>query len=234
MRLDIGSVVGQSFKILFANLLAFMTLCGLIMSPTLLANLYIVQTGATAEEHPLLSFLLVFSPLLSFVATGAITYGVFQHLRGKRADFGDCLRMGLGRLFPIIGVSILTALVVFGGFLLLIIPGFIAYAMLYVAVPTAVVERPGVLASLRRSRELTAGNRWPVFGVMFVIGILSMGIALIATMATGEFGLFAMVVQWVLEVFATALAACSMTLVYYQLRSMKERVDIEDIAAVFA
>ena len=71
-----------------------------------------------------------------------MTYGVFQYLRGKKAAMGNCLSVGLSRMFPVIGVAILSGLMIFGGLILLVIPGLIFMTMVYVAVPTAIVERP--------------------------------------------------------------------------------------------
>jgi hypothetical protein len=235
MRLDIGNAIGQSFRVLFANLLPFLALCGLVTLPVLLIQLYLLQVDPMDGDHLFLEFLLAISPLLGLVATGAVTYGVFQSLRGKPVSFADCLTTGLLRLFPVLGVSILTGLVVMGGLILFIIPGIIAYLMLYVAVPAAVVEQPGVMGALKRSRSLTEGSRWAVFGVVFLIGIISFAISYVLSLAFMTFtGLTFVLVQWVVQAFTTALAACSMTIVYYQLRSGKEQIDVDEIAAAFS
>ena len=63
-----------------------------------------------------------------------------------------------------------------GGFFLLITPGVIVFCMLYVATQAAVLERPGVRGALRRSRELTRGHRFEMFGLVFILGLLSLGV----------------------------------------------------------
>ena len=50
-------------------------------------------------------------------------------------------------------------------------PGLIALTVWSVAAPVVVLERPPGLKAMRRSRELVAGNGWPVFGVIFVLGV---------------------------------------------------------------
>jgi len=57
----------------------------------------------------------------------------------------------------VIGVALLEMLAIVGGFLLLVVPGIIVSLMLMVAVPVAIIERPGVMASLKRSAALTKG-----------------------------------------------------------------------------
>ena len=53
---------------------------------------------------------------------GAIAYGVYQELRGKRAAFGASLSHGMSRLGSLILVAILVGLGVGIGTLLLVIP----------------------------------------------------------------------------------------------------------------
>ena len=87
--------------------------------------------------------------VLIFVANGAIAYGVFQSLTGKTVTLGDCVRIGIQRLLPVIGVAIVTGFVVLIGYLMLFVPGIIFYVMFCTAVPVAVVDRPGyTLAAL--------------------------------------------------------------------------------------
>ena len=58
-----------------------------------------------------------------------------------------------------------------GSHLNLVIPGLVLSTIWWVAIPVAVVERPGTVASLRRSSELTKGVRWRIFG-LFVAYLL--------------------------------------------------------------
>src|SRR5678815_3832515 len=53
--------------------------------------------------------------------------------------------------------------------------------MLYVATQASVLERPGLLGALRRSRELTAGYKWQIFGLLFLLGVIGFVTNLILT-----------------------------------------------------
>ncbi len=44
--------------------------------------------------------------------------------------------------------------------------------MLYVAVPVCVIEKQGVIASLSRSRALTKGYRWQIFGLFLLVMVI--------------------------------------------------------------
>ncbi len=233
---DIGAVIGQTFSTLFRNFVPFMIICGLVLTPTLAVNLYMTYQLQAGTFNFVLWFVQAALSLLVFVATGAISYGVFQQLRHKPASIGECLLVGLKRMFPVMGVALLIVLIVIGGSILLIIPGIIAYVILYVAVPAAVVERPGVLGALQRSVELTRDFRWRVFAVIFVLWLINMVISMPVgvVFVFSPMSLASVAVQWIVQVFGAALQATAMALSYYQLRSVKEHFDVEEIAAVFA
>jgi len=78
------------------------------------------------------------------------------------------------RLFSYVVASIIYGILVTVGFFLLIVPGFIVMAMLMPYVYLVVDKNLGPVESLRKSREITKGNRWQVFGLVIVLGILNM------------------------------------------------------------
>jgi hypothetical protein len=125
---------------------------------------------------------------------------------------------------PVIGqlllVGIVAAIGIVIGFVLIIVPGLILLTIWSVAAPVVVLERPGVFASLGRSRELVRGNGWQVFGVIFVLFFLvlfvSSGIEIAADAAGTAAGLVARVVVGVLTGPFSALAAA---VLYFDLRA---------------
>ena len=56
-----------------------------------------------------------------------------------------------------------------------VLAGINVAVMFWVAIPAAVVERPGILASLQRSRDLTRDNRWKLFGTLVVLVVFNIG-----------------------------------------------------------
>ena len=121
--------------------------------------------------------------LLNILVSAALTYGVVMELQGKRASIGACVSTGLVRFFPALGVGLLTILAVVGGCLLLVIPGIMVACALYIAMPISVIEKPGVMGALRRSRELTTGYKAQIFGLMFLLGLMAFGATLIMGVA---------------------------------------------------
>jgi hypothetical protein len=237
-----GSVLSQTFSVFFGNFPAFMVICGLVLAPALVLRgfgLYLGPdefdtTGTSGALGMMLNFLGILLTIpLSPLATGAMTYGVFQHVRGRHASIGDCLGTGLKRLLPVLGVSIIAGIIQMLGTVMCIVPGIIAAVILAAAVPAAVIENPGVFASLRRSESLTEGYRWPVFGVVFGIWVINFVLALFATFLTFVSPLLYIIVTLSLTIVFTGLNAAASALIYYHLRMTKEAIDLEEIAAVF-
>ena len=116
--------------------------------------------------------------------------------------------------------------------ILLIVPAFIVATMLWVAVPAAVVERPGVFRSLSRSAFLTKGHRWQIFGVILLIGIGGLAIGYFVERVFG-LGALGAILSWAVSAVVSAFAASVTAVGYSALRLAKEGVGIEEIAGVF-
>jgi len=83
-----------------------------------------------------------------------------------------------------VAASFLAGLIIFGGFLLLIIPG-IYFALRYMFVRFAVLDGGGIMGSLRISATMTLGIKWKLLGFSLVLigvnilGMLALGIGLL-------------------------------------------------------
>src|SRR5262249_20520829 len=182
-RLDVGGVLGRSVTVWGQNLVPFFLVGLCVYSPVLLT---LGGLAATDTRMPLLQKLLeLVANFLNLILAGAVTYGVFQQLHGRRADLGDVLRTRLARLGTVWGAAFLSGLVTAIGLCMLVVPGLVAITMLWVAVPVAVIESPGASASLERSRELTSGNRWRVFAIALVVGVTVFLAAMVVAVALG-------------------------------------------------
>ena len=173
--------------------------------------------------------------LLQIVAQGACLYGSYHAMRGDNFTVQQSLGAAFRRLFPIIGVAMLGGALGMLGLMVLVVPGLIAAAMFYVSIPACMIENLGVTASLGRSRALTAGYRWQIFG-LFVIFIL---LAMIVGGLVGFLGVAvklivgAVVAQFFVNAVITAFGAVLVAVVYHDLRVAKEGVDIEKLTNVF-
>lgn len=220
-----------------ANLVPFCLLALLLMAPSFLYSMLLFGSDQDPfASYSFGSFLAtIIQMVLSQLIAAAITHGSFQYLRGRTVGLGEALSRGLSLILPMLGVAILSGLAIGIGTVLLIVPGIIVAVMLWVAIPAAVVERPGVIASLQRSAELTKGHRWSVFGILVIIVV-----AVIAIMFILQFILFRsggvqlyMIVAWVINSVFSAFSATTAAVGYYFLRATKEGIDIDQIAKVF-
>jgi hypothetical protein len=123
------------------------------------------------------------------------------------------------------GASILAGLGVTVGLILLIVPGLILLTLWALVAPVVVIERPGVIASLGRSRELVRGNGWTVFGVIVVLFLISFIVsAVVSAIAVAIAGDVAgqLIGNLLANVLIAPLSALAASVMYFQLRGGRE------------
>lgn len=206
----------------------------------------------------------VLQQLLGYLLTGSVVFGVVQQMRGQPAGMGLSLQTGFRNLGRSLGTGLLvglrillfclpSALLVLGAtqvrfplavpiaFLValgLLVPAVMEFVRLYVAIPAAVMEEKGGGPAIARSKGLTDGSRWPIFGGLVVVGIATgmvsaMLLVPIALLAGNPDGMVQIVVTIALTVVGQGLGATMMAVCYFQLRRGKENVDPKALASVF-
>jgi uncharacterized membrane protein len=168
------------------------------------------------------------------LGTAIILHAAFQSMRGRPVRLAESASQGLARFLSLLGVMILQTLGVALGAMLLLIPGLILLVMWYVAVPSTVVEQTGPIQSLGRSRQLTKGFRWKLFGLLLVTMLISgIGGGLIAFVTYYGSHPVQVVTQVIWGGVAGGFSSVLIAVTYYYLRVAKEGVDIDQIATVF-
>jgi len=254
----IGACLSKSVSAFFKNFISFNVLGLIIMVPgvilvfllfggTFLALMaYDPATGAPPPDlgsSIAVGFIGVFFIFfaLQYLLTGAIVYSSVQYLNGDRPSLGAALGQMLRRIVPVILVAFISAILMWIGFMLLIVPGIIIGLMLCVAIPVVMVEGPGVFASLSRSRALTKGYRWHLFGTFLValigttIVTMIIGIVIgVVTLLLGDLGgTISTFANMALQLFTTVFLAVVLAVAYHDLRVAKEGVSTAQLAAVF-
>lgn len=235
-----GRALGRGFGIWLKNLVPFMALSLFVYSPLIVYTALTVSGELTLQKITMWGRVVpIGGYFLGVIASAAMLYGVIEDLHGKRPGIGALIGVGLKRMLPVIGVGILSALAMFAGFICLIVPGIILMCMLYVAVPAAVIERPGVVGALKRSQELTGGYKLQIFGIIIILGLIQWGAqhvlqsAMIgATPTMSDLKVFLGATLGIVVVLSSLQAAVS-GVVYHDLRVAKEGVATEDLARVF-
>ena len=161
--------------------------------------------------------------------------GALQDIRGQSFDIRASIGSSFTRMLPVIATTVCAFVVIGLGFCLLAVPGFIFLTMFYVVVPICVVESLGPIRSLGRSRELTKGRRWQIFAIYLipavVIGILNLVILRFGVRLAGIAGYATS--TFLLTAIGGTYQAIVNIVTYHGLRSAKEGLDIEQLAAVF-
>jgi hypothetical protein len=229
---EFGDVIGKTFEVWLKNFVPFAVITLVVHSPMLVVT-FLMEDAPPEDALKLSLLVIVLSLTLGSVASGALTYGVLQALRGRAVAVGECISTGFARLLPVLWVSILVGVCIVLGFLL-VVPGFIFLSMLAVAVPVAVVEKPGATTAMGRSATLTKGFRWPVLFVVLVLVALGWGLNTVLEIPTATLGVAGSLISLVLvTVVSSAVQAAAPAVMYQRLRDVKEGASVEDLAKVF-
>jgi len=210
----------------------------------------------------------------SLVLTGILTVAVSRAVLGQSISARDAWNQARPRLPALLGVTGLVLLIMLGLAVLALAPGVILaiasaptaavviafvlgipafvvvaaylYTAFALAPPAIVLERQGVVASLRRSRSLVRGAWWRTFGILLLVNLIAQVLAGILGV---PFTVLTLLVAWVtgdgLNVYAilpllvTALGtivasavtwpftAVSTALIYVDRRMRREALDLE-------
>lgn len=248
-QLEIGRVISQSFSVTWANVLPFYLVGVAVYAPALVV-LALAATLPMSESGTQILITLsdLMSRILALVLSGALTYGVIEHLRGREPGVGATVGVGLRSAGRVFVVSLIAGIATLVGVVLCVVPGIIVFCMLWVAVPVAVIEHTGIQESMDRSQTLTKGTRMNVFALNLVMGLIVgvVGLAVYAgaiagvafrhegggeasasTLAAGQLAGSLLLIPF------ECLQAASVAVGYHDLRVNREGALVEDLVRVF-
>ncbi|MER9144390.1 hypothetical protein NKH92_17050 [Mesorhizobium sp. M0871] len=263
------SVIGRSFVPLAAIVGLFSTLPALLYNIWSFSQIAkIAVPGASFEQSAMagcgavsmIAGLVLL--ILAFLAQAALVRATIEDLNGKRPSIGDCIQIALRSFLPTLGIGLVIIVAMFlvamiltvitmaipivGGViaLLSLIPIAMWLISISVAVPVAVQERPGVFASISRSRALTKGSRWRIFALFLVLGIVAIGLQVVFTLlfqaaiASGGIsttGLIAAAIgSSLLSTIVSAVISVAIAVTYVELRQVKEGTSVDELAQIFS
>ncbi|HEY5713010.1 MAG TPA: hypothetical protein VIT38_14040 [Allosphingosinicella sp.] len=244
--ISLGPVLTRGFAALRANFPAFFAAAFLSTGfPTMIAeNPRVASLGSQVPDYLIWPFAIALAsvPLLGFVLLeGFVIRAAILHMSGRPPEYGASAFNALRLILPLTGIYIVTVLAVGLGLVLAIVPGIIAYCALVLAVPALVEERRGVSDSLRRSRDLTSGSRWPIFMLSLLCWAISFVLAALASKISGvsmfdpaaaEGGIRA-IPEAITSSLSSVLTATMIAALYVELRTVKEGATEETLAAIF-
>lgn len=142
-------------------------------------------------------------------------------------------------IFPIMGLAIIQAVVVTLGFMAMVVPGVYLALALSLAVETLIIERKGVIESMKRSFFLTRGKKMEIFFFTLVLTLVSLVLEKVLDLifSVVDQSQMAVNIETINMLFAQALlaplAACIFILIYFNCRIEKEGFDLEYMVEQF-
>jgi len=185
-NLGVKSVISEAWKILKKDVKFFLIL-GLILFAgqfllQLLAN-WLSDQGYSAMQ---LTFSLIQWGVQMYVGLIMLLVGI-KAVRGESLTFDKILVQDFETIKNYLFVSIVYGLIIFGGVLLLIVPGIIWGLTYGLATYLAADKQLGVKEALSRSKQLTSGNRLKIAAiglvllVINILGAIPLGLGVIVT-----------------------------------------------------
>ena len=249
----IGHTLDAGFKlyfVVFKRVLVMSILAALSVSlpmhvMVLLMPMFVAEGGGPGEG-------LIAALVIGFTACMVVYMWIYLAAlyriggigQGEDRTFGECMRVGGRKIFPVMIAAILYSLAMMGGFILLVVPGLILWVSLAFFGVCMVLDDDGILESLRHSHRLVWGNWWrtAVIGTVVLIVYYVIYLAVEVPFAVAEQMIFApalddlpglgqTIVSLIGDVIATVitfpLITSVMIAVYHDLKLRKEGQDLE-------
>ena len=177
-KLNVGAVFSQAFATFQSKLLFFV-----------FAGLMVGLTGLVANGPLLLIGILL--GLAVGAVTDILTVRATTGPLGADAgtEFVPAVQAALPKFLPVFLTSLLVWIFVILGLILLVVPGVVLAVMLTVSTAACILEDRPPMEALKRSRELTRGNRWRLLGLVLILFILAMGVVLLVAIPAAVAGI---------------------------------------------
>ena len=166
---------------------------------------------------------------------------VDDFLHGRPEDMGRAMRLTVRRAHRLIGAELQYVLLCLLGGMLLLLPGFLAFAALFAFPQAIMLEDSDVTTAMHRSSTLTQDRVLRTGGVlamgMIIPFVLSLSVMAVTTFAAARMA-WPPVVPRIGEVLATVafspFTSVFNTLLYFDLRVRKEGLDLERLVGTLA
>jgi ABC-type multidrug transport system fused ATPase/permease subunit len=214
-KLDVGGTLSQIFS-------TYGDQAGVLLPVAFgLFLLVAVVNGIVAGSLILLPVGLAVSVVAATLYQGMVV-GLVRDVQDGRRDssVGELIEATWPVVLPLIGAGILAGLGIGVGFLLFIVPGLILLTIWSMIAPVIVVERSGAIDAFGRSRALVKDNGWQVFGVIFVVflitAIVSGVLGAIGAGISDSFGM-RVLVNVIASTLTAPIAALAASTIYFSL-----------------
>lgn len=244
--LSIGEVLDQSFGLYRRHFATLAMISVVVGAVPLVLDLYVQASGGLLARPIMWLSGLMLMVVLSAIGTAATVFVVSESYLGRTTAASEALSRAGPYILRLILLSIMTSLVVFIGWLFLLVPGMIFATALIVSTQALVLEEDrSAIEAMGRSWRLTKGHRWRMFALIVVIFILIFIPAaagfVVAAMFTVDLTALnpadlplawyaATILGRVAQMLLYPLMYSVLTVAYYDLRVRKEGFDLDVLA----
>lgn len=245
-QVELGRILSKAFSALTGNFVSFSIVGVVALLPFAIMEYWMLggfgqpDVLTSMPEWSIYAIYFAAVMILNMVAQAAIIVGTAEYQAGRTADIVAIVGKSVTCLLPVLAASVLVTLLTMAGYMMLIIPGVIVSLALAITIPVIVVEGLGPIDAMKRSKELTDGNRASIFGLLIVVSIMtsvfSWAVEFVGSIITGGdtvsvvssgFSLLGMGMT-------AALTGAVYATLYAGLREAKEGTTADEIARVFA
>jgi len=248
---DLGRVIQRTFASIRQNWMVFLVASIILVGiPSAIQTFGQLNGGGLygADDFRLSNILIglvgwVLWIIGTYMLQGMVVKVTVNGFNGKAMGLGPAFEAGVRLFLPLLGLGIVAGLGMILGFILLIVPGLILAVIWSASTGAVVIEGRGVFESLQRSRDLTRGYRWPIFGLVVIYAVVSIVIGMLVggigaatggSFLNGPTNLFAgMATTVISNILTGVIGGAGAAALYYELRSVKEGVGPDQLAAVF-
>lgn len=257
--LKLGEILDRTFSLYRRNFLLFAGVSGiphlLTLGIGLLVLFLLPQAVQKGQEDPSAAFpwqvigasvlvgliTVIVTLIVYLVSQGATVFAVSELYLGRSISISEALRRVRGALGTLFGVIFLGGLITGIAGVFLIIPGIYVACRFLASIPSALIERRGVVDSLSRSWELTkdfAGRAFVIYLLYFVIassleGLLALPLAAGIAVAKNDTAILSVllalnqVINAVIETVLSPILLIAASVYYFDLRVRKEAFDLQ-------
>jgi zinc-ribbon domain len=233
-ELSLGEVISKTFEVYRRDFTKYFILFAVVevivgVITTLARDVFVLpalSSGSASQDSSVFSaFFGAFIPLVVVIflvtvvffpiAQGSAIRLASERIEKGQAELGPSIRFAARKLIWIWGLTIVVGLLVFLGFIALIVPGIILAIMFALSFPVLLIENKGIGGSMGKSRQLV-GHRWlKTFVTYLVLGII-IGIATVIVSAiSAPFGVASPVVSGILSALYQPLFPILLCVYYY-------------------
>lgn len=175
------------------------------------------------------------------IARGALTRAVSDRYLGRAVSFGESYRAVMSIFWRFIGTTMLVGLVIGLGFILCIVPGIILFTWFAFVSQIMIIEGIAGTRSMGRSKDLSAGHRWRILGLIVLTIVVNYALSIAASFVFGS--ILPLLIDsptilllvnsawgYLITMMIEPLWAVAYILLYYDVRIRKEAFDLQLLA----